>query len=1078
MHEEHLEEIVNCEDTLSARNPRKAFNFGDGERDEGDKQAVAEFKQQERKYEDLKKKNGGTLSFKHDVDWIRIQTAEEVRRKKRKRDQLLAREERQENRDDSLFPDDRATAQGESDFGVSHGGQFGSGIFNNQRKNQKPSLPRKNHSGLSLVDAELKSMNIALEADRDKPRKQRKVNVESDNEQDHDAQPSGSKTGAKAKGPKIKKPKGKGRARGSRMSGKQKAEQQKAIKAVSSLFTGDIFRDQAAQDAPDQPTFKNSTKRKADALKELIASVPSEDMKKAKGDMAQLLAATKDFDGHASVKAHGDNLWLVRGMKTALKNYQVMGTAFMRRRENAAEEPLGGLMADQMGLGKTVMMIANIINGRPPAGHRKTTLIIASPSLISQWASEIRTHVAVNLRIMRYGTGARIDSTIGFEVLAGHDIVLTTYGEVMKSYPKNEPPITCQTAVEKIQWWKTKFQEGRGILHQIQFYRIVLDEAQAIKNHASRTSIACRALMADHRWAISGTPILNSLEELYPYFKFLNVPHTGSFKIFKHNYCDMSDPDNTERLLVRLTQFMIRRTHGDIMFNAPILKLPEAKQQIHWCEFNPIERSIYDIVRVRFSIRINQWSSRGELDRKSYSNALVLLLRLRQLTAHVLMLELVMRDLLELEDIEQIRQAVKNTKNDGRNGRMIGDIRKQLDKLTNEKKKGNNDKSARGTLSDDDGDDHDDAEEETQFAAENEQQLGIQESRLGRSFGREYNFQPYFESLTTGQSWEQTKKNAECCSCHKHPEHAWITCCNHIYCGECYDDMIYSGAANEANQFPPCRACGSTVYSGNQCDANGQVDTDAYPTGPVTRSKRNSKAKRIESPRLEKETISDDWLAIGGGSCILPSAKTIAVKAQILNWFEENHNVKVIIYTQFRTMIKILAKVCQEEGWGFEEYHGGMSCVARDKAIVDFAQNADNRILLASLRSGGLGLNLTMASRVIVMDPWWNSASEQQAFCRVFRIGQKEQTSMTRFCVKDTVDEHLIRMQERKQAEIDTVMEDGGKTSKRMGLKDLMRLFGPITVDSTGKPFILVDNPDSRGGFYADQDHEGYADEA
>jgi SNF2 family DNA or RNA helicase len=71
-----------------------------------------------------------------------------------------------------------------------------------------------------------------------------------------------------------------------------------------------------------------------------------------------------------------------------------------------------------------------------------------------------------------------------------------------------------------------------------------------------------------------------------------------------------------------------------------------------------------------------------------------------------------------------------------------------------------------------------------------------------------------------------------------------------------------------------------------------------------------------------------------------------------------------------------------------------------------------------------VGLNLTMASRVIMMDPWWNSASEQQAFCRVFRIGQNNETYMSRLCVRNSVDAHLIAMQERKQKEINGVMEE------------------------------------------------------
>jgi SNF2 family DNA or RNA helicase len=110
---------------------------------------------------------------------------------------------------------------------------------------------------------------------------------------------------------------------------------------------------------------------------------------------------------------------------------------------------------------------------------------------------------------MRYGAGNRLDSNRTFQILKSHDIILTTYTEVMRSYPKNEPPIECQTAEEKIEWWKQVYHKERGVLHRMEFHRIVLDEAQAIKSYSSRTSIACRALMAQHKWALSGTPILS-----------------------------------------------------------------------------------------------------------------------------------------------------------------------------------------------------------------------------------------------------------------------------------------------------------------------------------------------------------------------------------------------------------------------------------------------------------------------------------------------------------------------------------------------------------------------------------------
>jgi hypothetical protein len=130
------------------------------------------------------------------------------------------------------------------------------------------------------------------------------------------------------------------------------------------------------------------------------------------------------------------------------------------------------------------------------------------------------------------------------------------------------------------------------------------------------------------------------------------------------------------------------------------------------------------------------------------------------------------------------------------------------------------------------------------------------------------------------------------------------------------------------------------------------------------------------------------------------------------------------------------------------------------------------------LVADGSAVGLNLASRVVILDPWWNSAAEQQAFCRVFRFGQTETTCLTRFCVKNSVDERLIQMQERKEKEIDRVMkEDAGAKAGKMGIRDLMRLFGNIRDDEEGRPFILVDNVDPRGGFHADKDHEGYADE-
>lgn len=313
-------------------------------------------------------------------------------------------------------------------------------------------------------------------------------------------------------------------------------------------------------------------------------------------------------------------------MITPLFHHQIQGISWMHERETGTVEPFGGLQADEMGFGKTVMMIAAIL-ANPPGPHDcKCTLIVCAPAILSQWMDEIRTHVEPKIlpHVYRYQASTST-STFGRDcdsILSDANIILTTYQEVTRSYPKCSPPENLTTAEENQSWWEPVFQKQRGLLHRIKFFRVVLDEAQAIKNYKSNTSIACRALMAKHRWALSGTPICNAVEELYPYFKFLRVQNTGNFDEFKIHFCDFENPDSLSRLHVFLKQGMIRRTHKDKLFGAPIVKLPENHQRTDEIQFNIVERAIYEAYQRRSIKIINKHSRAGTLE-KSYRHILV-----------------------------------------------------------------------------------------------------------------------------------------------------------------------------------------------------------------------------------------------------------------------------------------------------------------------------------------------------------------------------------------------------------------------------------------------------------------------
>lgn len=675
------------------------------------------------------------------------------------------------------------------------------------------------------------------------------------------------------------------------------------------------------------------------------------------------------------------------------------------------------------------------------------------------------------------------------QIMLSYDIVLTTYGEVSKSYPKQECPPEIDNDDDYDQWWKAHFEENRGIFHSTKFKRVVLDEAQHIKNHTSHVSMACRALDSDYRWAITATPVMNSLTEFFPYFDFLRVPNSGSFEVFQENYRKTAqDATGSDRLHARLSQFMIRRTHQDTLLGTRLLTLPDLTENTYFCHFSDIERRIYDVVKRRFAERINLI---GKYDsKKMYSNALVLLLRLRQLVGHILLIQDTIRDLLTPGDLEEIRMIlsmpVPPHSNDEslirhlrmmlRNVKALPVIEtvaptEDLNDADVEEAPDNESATAEGV----DGT-HAGSAESAEAASSTEHNAGPtaassggtetdaattrQPLSVGGRFGLKNSYASFFKALEEEQQQNRPEVLVTCSKCLKQPPvDPHVTNCGHIYCNECLLIISYDNSSNGLDRNK-CLECDADYSGTTPCDVVGrELVVDVALEAPPKKKKGKGKAKvaaktsKEEEKKLSARKIIEKWVDADGH--MLPSAKTLAVKAQILNWHKDDPTAKIIVYTQFMSMIYILEKMCEHEGWGCLLYHGSMTAEKRNKAIQNFESDASSMILLTSLKAGGTGLNLTMASRVILVDLWWNNAMEQQAFCRVFRKGQEKQTYMTRLAVSQTVDQDLIRMQERKENEIGTVMVENGRA--RMSANELMSLFGQVG-HSNGRAFIITDH--------------------
>ena len=129
------------------------------------------------------------------------------------------------------------------------------------------------------------------------------------------------------------------------------------------------------------------------------------------------------------------------------------------------------------------------------------------------------------------------------------------------------------------------------------------------------------------------------------------------------------------------------------------------------------------------------------------------------------------------------------------------------------------------------------------------------------------------------------------------------------------------------------------------------------------------------------------------------------------------HKVKAVVFSQFVRYLDIAKAAVDEAGFVTTRLVGAMTADKRDKAVSAFmspgAESPD--VLFVSLKAGGVGINLTAASAVYMLDPWWNPAIEDQAMDRVHRLGQTRDVSVVRFCARDTIEERLFELQIRKR---------------------------------------------------------------
>ncbi|UKZ64112.1 uncharacterized protein TrAtP1_005331 [Trichoderma atroviride] len=608
---------------------------------------------------------------------------------------------------------------------------------------------------------------------------------------------------------------------------------------------------------------------------------------------------------------------------------------------------LGGILADEMGLGKTIQMLSLIHSHRSEASHNArstskdglnqlqrlgknssnvvdapcTTLVVAPMSLLSQWHSEAeKASKAGTMKVqLYYGTEKALNLQSLCSGSNAPDLVITSYGVVLSEFgsvvPKNG---------------ERAFHTG---IFSLKFFRVILDEAHYIKNRASKTARACYEIAADHRWALTGTPIVNRLEDLFSLVRFLGVEPWNNFSFWKTFITVPFESGDFVRALdvvqTVLEPLVTRRTKDmKTPDGQPLVQLPPKQIDLVEVELSKTERDIYDHI---FNKVKNTFAKNVEAGTvlKAFTTIFAQIMRLRQSCCHPVLV---------------------------RNKDIVAD----------EEEAGAAADAATGL-----GDDMDLESLITQFTAITDEATSDRQTYGAHALDEIRN-----------------EAEKECPLCFDEPMNEQIvTGCWHSACKKCLMDFIKH--ETDHGKVPRCFNCRAPINQRDLFEVVRHDEGDAFASKP-----------RISLQRLGVNSSS---------------AKVTALMTELRSLRRERPHMKSIIFSQFTSFLSLIEAALNRANIKFLRLDGSMTQKARAAVLQEFSDSKGFVVMLMSLRAGGVGLNLTSAGRVFMMDPWWSYAVELQAIDRVHRLGQQDEVVVKRFIVKGSVEERMLKIQERKK---------------------------------------------------------------
>ncbi|XP_061356483.1 ATP-dependent helicase rhp16 isoform X2 [Gastrolobium bilobum] len=264
-------------------------------------------------------------------------------------------------------------------------------------------------------------------------------------------------------------------------------------------------------------------------------------------------------------------------------------------------------------------------------------------------------------------------------------------------------------------------------------------------------------------------------------------------------------------------------------------------------------------------------------------------------------------------------------------------------------------------------------------------------------------------SASNGGNVEQA-----CGLCHEAVEDPVVTSCEHIFCKACLID--FSASLGKVS----CPSCSKLLT----VDLTSNKDVGVHADKATIKGFRSSSIlNRIQIENFQTST------------------KIEALREEIRFMVERDGSAKGIVFSQFTSFLDLINYSLHKSGVSCVQLNGSMSLAARDTAIKRFTDDPDCKIFLMSLKAGGVALNLTVASHVFLMDPWWNPAVERQAQDRIHRIGQYKPIRIVRFVIENTIEERILKLQEKKELVFEGTIGGSSEALGKLTEADLKFLF-------------------------------------